>query len=164
VYGSLIGLLTTMKGLPLTYNRDLQEDKEGIFDTVDTLLPTLEAFAGMLHSAEVDEARMQLAAEDSSLLATDMADYLVGKDVPFREAHGIVSTLIDIAADRKRTIAELSIEEFKAQSPAFETDVYEVTALASVTARDVPGGTAPQRVAEAMAKARARLAAREAKA
>ena len=107
---------------------------------------------------------MQVAAEDSSLLATDMADYLVAKDIPFREAHGIVSTLIDIAADRKTTIAKLSISEFKAQSPAFEEDVYEVTALASATARDVPGGTAPKRVAEAMAKARARLAAREAQA
>ncbi len=164
VYGSLMGLLTTMKGLPLTYNRDLQEDKEGIFDTYDTLIATLGAFAGMMQTAEVDEARMQVAAEDSSLLATDMADYLVAKDIPFREAHGIVSTLIDIAADRKTTIAELSISEFKAQSPAFEEDVYEVTALASATARDVPGGTAPKRVAEAMAEARARLAAREAQA
>ena len=164
VYGSLMGLLTTMKGLPLTYNRDLQEDKEGIFDTYDTLIATLGAFAGMMQTAEVDEVRMQVAAEDSSLLATDMADYLVAKDIPFREAHGIVSTLIDIAADRKTTIAKLSISEFKAQSPAFEEDVYEVTALASATARDVPGGTAPKRVAEAMAKARARLAAREAQA
>ncbi|MDA0799290.1 MAG: argininosuccinate lyase [Chloroflexi bacterium] len=164
VYGSLMGLLTTMKGLPLTYNRDLQEDKEGIFDTYDTLIATLEAFAGMMQTAEVNEARMQVAAEDSSLLATDMADYLVAKDIPFREAHGIVSTLIDIAADRKTTIAELSISEFKAQSLAFEEDVYEVTALASATARDVPGGTAPKRVAEAMAEARARLAAREAQA
>jgi argininosuccinate lyase len=164
VYGSLMGLLTTMKGLPLTYNRDLQEDKEGIFDTADTLVATLEAFAGMLHSAEVNEARMQLAAEDSSLLATDMADYLVAKDVPFREAHGIVSALVDIAAARKSTIAELSIEEFKAQSPVFQNDIYEVTALASATARDVPGGTAPDRVAEAMRNARARLEAREASA
>ena len=164
VYGSLMGLLTTMKGLPLTYNRDLQEDKEGIFDTYDTLIATLGAFAGMMQTAEVDEVRMQVAAEDSSLLATDMADYLVAKDIPFREAHGIVSTLFDIAADRKTTIAKLSISEFKAQSPAFEEDVYEVTALASATARDVPGGTAPKRVAEAMAKARARLAAREAQA
>jgi argininosuccinate lyase len=161
VYGSLMGLLTTMKGLPLTYNRDLQEDKEGIFDTYDTLIATLAAFAGMMQSAEVNEARMQLASEDSSLLATDMADYLVAKDVPFREAHGIVSRLIDLAADRKTTIAELSISEFKAESPAFENDVYEVTALASATARDVPGGTAPRRVAEAMTKARERLAARE---
>ena len=161
VYGSLMGLLTTMKGLPLTYNRDLQEDKEGLFDTVDTLLPTLEAFAGMLHSAEVNQARMQFAAEDSSLLATDMADYLVAKDVPFRQAHGIVSALVDIAASRNTTVAELSIEDFKAQSPAFEADVYKVTALASVTARDVPGGTAPKRVAEAIVEARARHAARE---
>jgi argininosuccinate lyase len=93
-----------------------------------------------------------------------MADYLVAKDVPFREAHGIVSALVDIAAARKSTIAELSIEEFKAQSPVFQNDIYEVTALASATARDVPGGTAPDRVAEAMRNARARLEARGASA
>ena len=164
VYGALMGLLTTMKGLPMTYNRDLQEDKEGLFDTVDTLIGTLEACAGMMHSAEVDEARMQFAAEDSTLLATDMADYLVAKGVPFREAHSIVSTLVDVAAARKVTLAELSIEEFQAQSKAFEKDIPDVTALASATARDVPGGTSPIRVAEALKTARARLEAREASA
>ena len=164
VYGSLMGLLTTMKGLPLTYNRDLQEDKEGIFDTADTLVATLKTFVGMLQAAEIDEARMQLAAEDDSLLATDMADYLVAKGIPFREAHGIVSALVDIAEARGSTIALFSIEDFKAQSPVFENDIYEVTALASVTARDVPGGTAPNRVAEAMVNARARLAKRRARA
>ena len=164
VYGALVGLLTTMKGLPLTYNRDLQEDKEGLFDAADTLTATLEALAGMLHDAEVNEARMQAAAEDSSLLATDMADYLVGKGVPFREAHEAVSALCESALARKVTLAELSIEEFRAQSAAFESDVYEITALASTAARDVVGGTAPARVAEALAKAKERLAARESKA
>ena len=162
VYGSLMALLTTMKGLPLTYNRDLQEDKEGLFDTADTLVATLEAFVGMLRSAEVDEAKMEAAAADSRLLATDMADYLVGKGVPFREAHGAVSALVDLAAERHVPISELSLEEFRSQSSAFDEEVFNVTALASATARDVVGGTAPARVAEALRQARARLDAREA--
>jgi argininosuccinate lyase len=164
VYGSLFALLTTMKGLPLTYNRDLQEDKEGLFDTADTLVATLEAFAGMLYGSEIDEARMQSAAQDSSLLATDMADYLVAKGVPFREAHAAVSTLVDIAAAREAALSDLSISEFKEQSHAFEPDVYDVTALASAKARDVPGGTAPNRVANAIKQARFRLTEREASA
>jgi len=164
VYGSLFALLTTMKGLPLTYNRDLQEDKEGLFDTADTLIATFEAFAGMLHGTEIDEARMQMAAQDSSLLATDIADYLVIKGVPFREAHSAVSALVDIAYARKSTLADLPIDEFKKQSHAFEPDVYDITALASAKARDVPGGTAPNRVADAIKQARVRLSAREASA
>jgi argininosuccinate lyase len=161
VYGSLIALLTTMKGLPLTYNRDLQEDKEGLFDTVDTLIATLEAFSGMLRSAEVDEAKMQAAADDSQLLATDMADYLVGKGLPFREAHSAVSALTDLAADRKVSLAELSIEEFHSQSSAFDEDIYKVTSEASVAARNVVGGTAPTRVIEALHLAKLSIEAGE---
>jgi len=164
VYGSLFALLTTMKGLPLSYNRDLQEDKEGLFDTADTLVATLEAFTGMLRATDIDEARMQSAAQDSSLLATDIADYLVIKGVPFREAHAAVSALVDLADARKGTLADLAIDEFKKQSHAFEPDVYDVTALASAKARDVPGGTAPNRVADAIKQARVRLTAREASA
>lgn len=164
VYGSLMALLTTMKGLPLTYNRDLQEDKEGVFDTADTLTATLKAFGGMLHSAEINESRMQAAADDSQLLATDMADYLVGKGVPFREAHGAVSALTDLAADRKVPIAELSLEEFRSQSSSFEKDIYDVTAQVSAAARDVVGGTAPARVAQALQQAKQRLEAGQASA
>jgi len=161
VYGSLIALLTTMKGLPLAYNRDLQEDKEGLFDTVDTLIATLEAFSGMLQSAEVDEAKMQAAADDSQLLATDMADYLVGKGLPFRDAHSAVSALTDLAADRKVSLAELSIEEFHSQSSAFDEDIYKVTSEASVAARNVVGGTAPTRVIEALHLAKLSIEAGE---
>jgi argininosuccinate lyase len=159
VYGSLVGLLTVLKGLPLTYNRDLQEDKEGLFDAADTLEATLEAFAGMLGDMEADESRMRAAAEDSALLATDMADYLVGKGVPFRAAHAAVSALVDVAEARSVGLTDLSIAEFRAQSTAFDTDVFEVTALASASARDVPGGTAPTRVAAALKDARKRLGA-----
>jgi argininosuccinate lyase len=157
VYGSLIALLTTMKGLPLAYNRDLQEDKEGLFDTADTLMATLGAFAGMLRDAEIDEARMRAAAEDSSLLATDMADYLVQRGVAFRDAHAAVSALVDTAQARGVPLVDLSIEEFRAQSPAFEADIYDITAIASASARDVQGGTAPDRVAEALVEARTRM-------
>lgn len=160
VYGSLVALLTTMKGLPLTYNRDLQEDKEGLFDTVDTLIATLGAFGGLLHSAEVNEARMQAAAEDSQLLATDMADYLVAKGLPFRDAHVAVSRLTDLAAHHNVPIAELSLRDFRSQSTAFENDIYDVTAQASARARDVVGGTAPARVAEALQQAKQRLESR----
>jgi argininosuccinate lyase len=107
---------------------------------------------------------MEIAAGDSSLLATDMADYLVAKGVPFREAHSIVSALVDVAAMRKVPLAHLSLKEFRSQSKAFEKDIYEVTALASAAARDVPGGTAPNRVAEALNAARTRLDGREASA
>jgi argininosuccinate lyase len=160
VYGALVGMLTVMKGLPLTYNRDLQEDKEGLFDAVDTLDATLTAFAGMLGDLEMDEGRMRAAAEDSSLLATDMADYLVAKGAPFREAHGTVSRLCDVATDRGTTLASLSLEEFRAESPLFDADVYDVTPLASATARNVAGGTAPNRVTAALADAKQRLAER----
>ena len=157
VYGSLVALLTVLKGLPLTYNRDLQEDKEGLFDASDTLEATLEAFAGMRGDIEVDEGRMRTAAEDSSLLATDMADYLVGKGVPFRDAHAAVSALVDVAEARGTGLTDLPIEELRAQSTAFDSDVFEVTSLASASARDVPGGTAPVRVAAALKEARKRL-------
>ncbi len=159
VYGSLLGLLTVLKGLPLAYNRDLQEDKEGLFDTVDTLGATLEAFCGMLGGIEVDEARMEAAAQDSSLLATDMADYLVGKGVAFRDAHAAVSALSEAASARGVGLGELSLEELRQQSPAFDADVAGLTARGSVAARDVEGGTAPSRVAGALAQARKRLEA-----
>ena len=159
VYGSLVALLTVLKGLPLAYNRDLQEDKEGLFDTVDTLGATLDAFCGMLGSIEVDEARMEEAAQDSSLLATDMADYLVGKGVAFRDAHAAVSALSEAASARGVGLGELSLDELRRRSPAFDADVKDLTARASVAARDVEGGTAPSRVADALAQARKRLGA-----
>ncbi len=159
VYGSLIGLLTTLKGLPLTYNRDLQEDKEGLFDAVDTLGATLEAMRGMLDDCEINAARMQEAAADSSLLATDMADYLVAKGIPFREAHAAVGALCELAAERDVPVTQLPLDEMRAASGAFDDDVRGLTAMASAAARDVPGGTSPSRVEAALAEAKARLEA-----
>ncbi len=153
VYGDLMGLLTTLKGLPLTYNRDLQEDKEGFFDTVDTWQTTVEVFAAMLPGLKLQTERVQSLAGESGMLATDLADYLVGKGVPFREAHGIMRELCRHCDDRGVALQELPLDDYQRFSPLFENDVYGITAEASAAARDIPGGTAPNRVAEALARA-----------
>lgn len=157
VYGHLMGLLTVLKGLPLTYNRDLQEDKEGFFDTVDTLQATLGAFTGMLSTAQFNKERMRRAAEESYVLATDLADYLVAKGVPFREAHGIMARLTVYAASQSKPFKELSLEEYHRYSPKFGQDVYQVTVEASVAARNVPGGTALPQVQKGLEQAKALL-------
>ena len=157
VYGNLMSVLTMLKGLPLTYNRDLQEDKEGLFDTADTVVATLEVAAGMLNAAQVNAGRMRQAAETSYVLATDIADYLVGKGLSFREAHGVVSGLSDRAATAGKHFHELSLDEYKAASDLFDEDVLGLTVDASIEARDVPGGTAPRRVKAALKEARVRL-------
>jgi len=154
VYGRLMALLTTMKALPLAYNRDLQEDKEGLFDTVDTLLSTLEVFAGMVATLRVKAERMRQAAEQGYILATDLADYLVGKGEAFRTAHDIVARLVAYAAEKGKTFSQLSLDEYKGFSPLFAEDVYSVTVESSIAARDVAGGTAPSRVEQALANAR----------
>ena len=153
VYGDLVGLLTTLKGLPLTYNRDLQEDKEGFFDTVDTLQTTIAVFASMLPGMELQTGRVESLAGESGMLATDLADYLVGKGVPFREAHGIMRELCRHCDDRGIALGGLPLEDYRRFSAHFDNGVYEITAAASVAARDIPGGTAPGRVAEALARA-----------
>ena len=157
VYGHLMGLLTMLKGLPLTYNRDLQEDKEGFFDTADTLLSTLEVFAGMISTMTVNPNRMRQAALESYVLATDMADYLVGKGVPFREAHGIMKELSSYALEQGKYLHDLTLEEYKRFSPQFEEDVLRISVESSIATRDVPGGTAPARVQAALKAARKQL-------
>ena len=159
VYGHLMALLTLMKGLPLTYNRDLQEDKEGFFDSVDTLLTTLQVFQGMLSGVSVNREQVTRLAGESYMLATDLADYLVGKGVPFREAHGVMRRLCAHCEQEGRDLQELSLAEYQQFSGQFDEGVYEITALASVAARDNPGGTAPNRVAEGLQRARKALEA-----
>ena len=154
VYGDLMGLLTTLKGLPLTYNRDLQEDKEGFFDTVDTLQTTIAVFAAMLPGLELQTERVESLAGESGMLATDLADYLVGKGVPFREAHGIMRELCRHCDDQGIALQELPLDDYRRFSPLFDNGVYGITAMASAAARDNPGGTAPGRVAEALARAK----------
>ena len=154
VYGHLFGLLTVLKGLPLTYNRDLQEDKEGFFDTVDTLMSTLDVFQGMLSGLTLNAGRVTALAGESQALATDMADYLVGKGVPFREAHGIVRELCRYCESQQKDLIGLELEEYQRFSPIFDQGVYQITAESAAAARDNPGGTAPGRVADELARAR----------
>jgi argininosuccinate lyase len=154
VYGNLMAILTTMKALPLCYNRDMQEDKQGFFDTVDTLLSTIEVFTGMIATLEVKGEKTRRAAEGGYILATDLADYLVGKGVPFREAHGMVGGLVGYAVEKGKTFKDLSISEYKGFSPLFDEDVYSITVASSIEARDIPGGTAAGQVAQQLARAR----------
>jgi argininosuccinate lyase len=160
VYGSLMALLAAMKSLPLAYNRDLQEDKEGFFDTVDTVISTLEVFSGMVSTLKVRSESTGRAVERGYILATDLADYLVKKGEPFRTAHEIVGRLVSYAAERDSLFAELSLSEYKKFSPLFERDVYSITIESSLAARDVVGGTAPRQVARALARAKKLIGAR----
>jgi argininosuccinate lyase len=158
VYGHLVALLTTMKGLPLAYNRDMQEDKEGFFDTVDTLLTTLAVFTGMIRTLKVNPENTLKAAGLGYILATDLADYLVKKGMAFRAAHDTVGKLVKYAAGKGKTLGELDIKEYKKFSPQFGKDVLDIDLSSSLAARDVIGGTAPGQVKKALAKARRLLA------
>jgi argininosuccinate lyase len=160
VYGHLMGLLTTMKGIPLAYNRDLQEDKEAIFDTVDMLLATLEVFTGMVRTLKVKPENMLKGVGRGYILATDLADYLVKKGEAFRTAHEVVAKLVNYASSKGKSFAELEIREYKRFSPLFGTDVRKITLESSIAARNIPGGTAPVRVKRALAKARRLLGKR----
>ena len=153
VYGNLLSLLTTMKALPLTYNRDLQEDKESFFDTYDTLNAVLAAFVGMLSGTKVNFQNALLSANGGFMLATDIADYLVDKGVSFRESHHIVAQLSEYTATANKTFTELSLEEYRKFSVNFDIDVYDITVVRSVESKDVPGGTATKRVKSAIKEA-----------
>ena len=154
VYGDLMGMLTTLKGLPLTYNRDMQEDKDGFFDAADTLATTLDVFKAMLPGMQLNEVRVSSLAGESQMLATDLADYLVGKGMPFREAHGIMRQLSRRCDDDNVSLQELPLSEYKKMSDLFTEDVYDITAESSAAARDNYGGTAPARVAAALQEAK----------
>jgi len=153
VYGNLLGILTVMKGLPLAYNRDMQEDKEGLFDTVDTVKSTLDVLCGLLSTLRINGGRMR-DVMSSYVLATDLADYLVKKGLPFREAHGLVAELTKYASERGKDLNELSLKEYQQFSPLFDEDVYGITLEASINARNVFGGTAAEQVAAALARAK----------
>jgi argininosuccinate lyase len=154
VYGSLMALLTTMKALPLAYDRDMQEDKPGFFDTVDTLLSTLVVFTGMIRTLRVKAENTEKAVQHGYILATDLADYLVKKGEAFRTAHDIVARLVSYAVAEGKSFAQLSISEFREFSPLFGEDVHSVTIESSLAARDVIGGTAPKQVEKALTAAR----------
>ncbi len=154
VVGNLMAILTTLKGLPLTYNRDLQEDKEGLFDTVDTLLSSLKVFSGMLATSSFRHDVAGAAASQGFMLATDVADYLVSKGLPFREAHEVVGNLVAYAIKGRKTLSSLTLDEYRQFSPLFGDDILTISMHTSVTARDVAGGTAPNQVRTALKEAR----------
>ena len=154
VYGRLVALLVMMKGLPLAYNRDMQEDKEGLFDTVETLLSTLEVFSNMIKTIKVKVENMERVVSRGYLLATDLADYLVSKGETFRNAHSIVARLVSYAIEKEKLFSELSLSEFKRFSPLFGEDAKSITVASSVALRDTIGGTAPKQVEKALAAAK----------
>lgn len=149
VIGSLVSLFTTMKGLPLTYNRDLQEDKEALFDTADTLKSCLAVMTEVVRGLKFNKEKCKQAVESGFLMATDVAEYLVRKGVPFRSAHEIVGKLVRFALDNGLLLAELKLEDFKQFSDCFDRDVYScLDPMRSVRLRSTPGGPAPSRVKE----------------
>ncbi|NLP35622.1 MAG: argininosuccinate lyase [Clostridiales bacterium] len=129
VYGALVSLLTTLKGLPLAYNKDMQEDKELSFDAIDTVKGCLLLFTGMIASMKINKAMMEASAKKGFTNATDVADYLVGKGIPFRDAHGIVGQLVLYCIDKNISLEDLHLEEFKLYSTAFDKDIYDAISL-----------------------------------
>ena len=159
VYGSLISLLTLMKAQPLAYNKDNQEDKEPLFDTADTVAETLRIFADMIAGIQVKAERMRAAAAEGFSTATDLADYLVRKGLPFRDAHEAVALAVRQAAARGIDLSDLSVDELRAFSPLVGDDVSQALSLeGSINARNHVGGTAPEQVREAISRHRAALA------
>ncbi len=160
VYGDLMTLLTAMKALPLAYNKDMQEDKEALFDALDTAELSLSVLAPMLRTAAFHPATMKQAAAAGFINATDCADYMVRKGIPFRDAYGVVGRLVRHCIDVGTTLEELSLDEFREYSPVFDADVYEaINLLTCVRQRRVPGGPAPEMVRKAIDETRAELQA-----
>jgi argininosuccinate lyase len=159
IFGHLMGLLTLMKGQPLAYNKDNQEDKEPLFDTVDNLKGSLKVFADMIPAITCKPESMREAALKGFATATDLADYLVRKGTPFRDAHEVVGKAVALGVGKGCDLAELSLEELRGFSERIDADVYSVLTLeGSVAARDHIGGTAPAQVRAAIGRARQRLA------
>lgn len=154
VIGHLVSMLTVLKGLPLSYNRDLQEDKEPVFDAVDTVAGCLAIAAELLSGLQFNRAALEQATRTGFLTATDLADYLVVKGIPFRQAHAIVGKVVSHCIEQGRELWDLSLEELQAFSGKIEDNIFEVLSVAgSVNSRLTPGGTAQARVAEALARA-----------
>jgi len=159
--GNVTSLMVLMKGQPLSYNRDNQEDKEPLFDTVDTVLACLQVMTAMLSNMRFDREVMRAAAVRGYATATDLADYLVRKGIPFRDAHAVVGKVIRSAQDQGVDLDQLSLDVLRGFSPHIQDDVYDVLSLeGSIAARDQVGGTAPQQVRKAIERCRQRLAGR----
>lgn len=147
VYGHLIGLLTVMKGLPLAYDKDMQEDKEGVFDALDTLYFALDIYAGMISTMTVNGDHTREVLESDFSNATDMADYLAKKGLPFRQAHAVVGSAVHYCIEHHKVLLDLSMEEFRSMSPLFEEDIKEALSIENcVKSRESYGGTGPKSV------------------
>ena len=147
LYGNLMSLLTTLKGLPMTYNRDLQEDKEPVFDSIDTITSSLSVLNAMLPALGIRSERMQKAATSGFTLATELADYLSSKGLPFRDAHTVVGKIVRHCIEHKLALEDLSLQQFRSFSPVFAADVRRwLSADAAVRRRKATGGTAPENV------------------
>ncbi len=145
------------RALPLSYNRDLQEDKEALFDTHQALFSALVILAEMLPTIQINEERMRAAAAANFALATDVADFLVRKGLPFRQAHQIVGKLVSYAQKQGKELSELTLKEYQRFSPLFSEEVLQIDLESSLRSRNVPGGTAPEQVTKALREARRRL-------
>jgi argininosuccinate lyase len=155
VYGNLMALLTVMKALPLAYNKDMQEDKEPLFDTIDTVKGSLKIFADMIREMRVNAARMRAVAAGGFSTATDVADYLVRKGMAFRDAHEVVGQAVRHCIEAKKELQELTLDEWRGFSEKIEEDIFAaITLEASVNARHATGGTAPERVMEEIERAK----------
>jgi argininosuccinate lyase len=159
VYGDLTCLLTVLKGLPLAYNKDLQEDKEAFFDSVDTLDACLAIATAMIATMRVRSGRVSGAAGENFALATDFADFLVRRGLPFRQAHEVIGRLVAAGLDRGKSLEAMSVAELQEFSPLFDDEVRAITVQSSIDARDVPGGTSSRQVVRAMTGARGLIAA-----
>ncbi len=158
VYGNLLGLLTVMKGLPLAYNKDMQEDKEAVFEVADTIAACLAVFIPMLETIQVNEAKMRKAAGGGFINATDMADYLVKQGLPFRDAHAVTGRLVLYCEAQGKELDQLTMEELQEQCQLFEEGVYQAISLEQcVAARQSEGGPAPQAVTAAIVRAKNEL-------
>ena len=159
VYGDLMTLLTAMKALPLAYNKDMQEDKEALFDAIDTSALCLEVLAPMLRTATFHPANMKKAAAAGFINATDCADYLVGKGIPFRDAYGITGALVRTCVDKGITLEDLSIDDYKAVNPVFDEGIYDaIDLLNCVNRRSLAGGPAPEAVKVQIANVEKKIA------
>ncbi|ASV68719.1 MULTISPECIES: argininosuccinate lyase [Cytobacillus] len=158
VYGNLMGMLTVLKGLPLAYNKDMQEDKEGMFDTVKTVVGSLKIFVGMIETMKVKTTQMEKATKNDFSNATELADYLSSKGVPFREAHEIVGKLVLTCVQKGCFLMDLTLEEYRAVNDLFEADIYKVLdPYTAVERRNSAGGTGFDQVRIAIDKAKAKL-------
>ena len=155
VYGALTALLTTMKGLPLAYNKDMQEDKELTFDAIDTVKGCIALFTGMIATMKINKNRMEESAKQGFTNATDAADYLVNHGVPFRDAHGIVGRLVLTCIEKGIAMDDLTLAEYRAISPVFEEDIYEAISLKTcVEKRQTAGAPSEKAMLQAIAAER----------